>query len=71
MNLPLCVNIGLFLDQKLGSLLWAQQALQLVAVDPIIDKLTAQKAKCKNDLKCIQITLILFHISIYTIYKSY
>ena len=43
----------------------------ILAVVPIIDQMTAQKAKCKNDLKCIQITLILFHISIYTIYKSY
>ena len=43
----------------------------ILAVVPIIDQITAQKEKCKNDLKCIQITLILFHISIYTIYKSY
>ena len=42
----------------------------ILAVVPIIDQMTAQKAKCKNDLKCIQITLILFHISIYTIYMA-
>ena len=43
----------------------------ILAVVPIIDQMTDQKGKCKNGLKCIQITLILFHISIYTIYKSY
>ena len=54
-----------------GSSIATADTTAILAVVPIIDHLTAQKEKCKNDLKCIQITLILFHINIYTIYKSY